>query len=142
VASIAGAISCWARPFTRCDVFLKYDAEATFDALDDQSYAQFAQEAALPSSLRLVFNTFARAFFAQKDRLSMAELVKSFHFFYLSHDHGLLYDYPMGHYANVVVAPLAKHLEALGVQVQLSRPVGGRAHRSAADPRGALQVSR
>src|SRR5690606_15782541 len=80
-------------------VFLEYDPDHTYAQLDDTSFARFAEEACLPGSLRLVFNTFARAFFADEDRLSTAELVKSFHFYYLSHDRGLLYDYLEGDYA-------------------------------------------
>lgn len=107
----------------KMDVFLKYDETDTFGELDTTSYRQFAEEAELPPKLRLVFNTFARAFFAEDDKLSMAELVKSFHFFYLSHDHGLLYDYPNGDYQQTVLAPIRRHLDALGVEVELERPV-------------------
>lgn len=107
----------------KMDVFLKYDETDTFNELDETSYRQFAEEAALPDALRLVFNTFARAFFADEDKLSMAELVKSFHFFYLSHDHGLLYDYPNGDYQETVLAPIRRHLDDLGVTIELGRPV-------------------
>ncbi len=65
----------------------------TFAKYDGMTFAEFASEAQLPSALKLTFNTFARAFFAPAEKLSAAELMKSFHFFYLSHDHGLLYDY-------------------------------------------------
>ncbi len=105
------------------DVFLKYDERDTFAALDDVSYRSFAEKAQLPAKLRLVFNTFARAFFADEARMSMAELVKSFHFFYLSHDHGLLYDYPRGDYQQTVLAPLRRYLEHHGVDIQLGRGV-------------------
>lgn len=104
-------------------VFLEYDPDHTYAQLDDTSFARFAEEACLPGSLRLVFNTFARAFFADEDRLSTAELVKSFHFYYLSHDRGLLYDYLEGDYARSFVAPVSAHLERLGVEVRLGAGV-------------------
>jgi isorenieratene synthase len=107
----------------KMDVFLEYDADATFEMLDGTSYRAFAEEAALPAELRLVFNTFARAFFAEEDRMSMAELVKSFHFFYLSHDHGLLYDYPADDYQTSVIAPIRRYLEDQGVGIELGRGV-------------------
>ncbi|MEZ4451795.1 MAG: FAD-dependent oxidoreductase [Nannocystaceae bacterium] len=100
-------------------VFLEYDEPATFALLDDVSYARFAREAELPRALRLVFNTFARAFFAAEDRLSMAELVKSFHFYYLSHDRGLLYRHLEGTYREAFIAPIARHLEAQGVELRV-----------------------
>ncbi len=107
----------------KMDAFLKYDPEQTFAEHDTTSYAQFAAEAQLPKALTLVFNTFARAFFADADRLSMAELLKSFHFFYLSHDHGLLYDYPAGDYQQTVLGPIRAHLESLDVTIELGRGV-------------------
>ena len=42
--------------------------------------------------MRLVFNTFARAFFEEPDQISMAQLIKGFHFYFLSNDLGLIYD--------------------------------------------------
>jgi len=105
------------------DVFLTYDREQTFLDLDDVSYEEFAERAQLPKTLRLVFNTFARAFFADEDRLSMAELVKSFHFYYLSHDHGLLYDYPDGDYQRTVLSPIERYLRQRNVRLLLGEEV-------------------
>ena len=114
--------------FTRAlhemDVFLAYDREQVFDELDDVSYRAFAERAELPAKLRLVFNTFARAFFSDDDRLSMAELIKSFHFYYLSHDEGLLYDYPAGDYQACVLGPIARYMDERGVEVRLGAEVG------------------
>jgi isorenieratene synthase len=81
------------------------------------------EEARLPPSLLLVFNTFARAFFADAERISMAELVKSFHFYYLSHDHGLAYDYLEGSYHRDLLEPLREHLLANGVRIRSGEPV-------------------
>jgi isorenieratene synthase len=107
----------------RMEAFLRYDPRRTVEALDGESFAEFARSAELPAGLRLVFHTFARAFFASADRLSMAELVKSFHFYYLSHDHGLVYDHLDGSYAADFVGPIAARLLALGVDVRLARGV-------------------
>ena len=104
-------------------VFLEYDRDHTFAELDGVSYGRFADDAHLPRALRMVFNTFARAFFADEQRMSMAELVKSFHFYYLSHDHGLLYDYPEGDYRTSVIEPITAHLQNHGVEIQLGRGV-------------------
>src|SRR5581483_7658357 len=64
-------------------VFLEYDEEQTVTRLDGLSLADFDRRAQLPPRLKMAFNTFARAFFATEDRLSMAELVKGFHTYYL-----------------------------------------------------------
>jgi isorenieratene synthase len=110
-------------PRDHMGVFLEYERDRTFSRLDDTSYAAFAATAALPPRLLLVFNTFARAFFASADRLSMAELVKSFHFYYLSHDGGLEYDYLAGDARDTFIAPVTAHLRALGVRVLLGARV-------------------
>jgi isorenieratene synthase len=107
----------------KMDVFLRYDPERTFERLDHVSFARFAKEAALPRSLLLVFNTFARAFFADAERISMAELVKSFHFYYLSHDHGLEYDWLAGSYHDDLLEPLREHLVGHGVRIRSGEPV-------------------
>ncbi len=106
-------------------VFFRYDAERTFADFDGISFAEFSERAKLPASLRLVFSTFARAFFADAERLSMAELIKSFHSYYLCHDHGLLYLYPDGDYQETVIGPITRHLEGLGVRIETGRPIEG-----------------
>ena len=68
------------------DVFLRYDREETYNLLGQTSFETFCERAKLPASLRLVFNTFARAFFADDELLSTADIVKSFHFYFLSND--------------------------------------------------------
>jgi carotenoid phi-ring synthase / carotenoid chi-ring synthase len=107
----------------KLDALLRYDPARTFARLDHVSFARFAREAQLPPSLLLVFNTFARAFFADAERISMAELVKSFHFYYLSHDHGLEYDYLAGSYHHDLLEPLREHLVAHGVCIRSGEAV-------------------
>jgi isorenieratene synthase len=55
--------------------------------------------------------------------MSAAEVIKSFHFFYLSHDCGLLYDYPSDTYGRTVLEPMRARLDALGVTVRLGAEV-------------------
>jgi len=107
----------------RMGEFIKYDEIKTYSAWDRVSFAQFAEEAKLPPALRLVFNTFARAFFAPAEKLSSAELMKSFHFFYLSHDHGLLYDYFITDYERAFVQPVSDYLNQWHVRLKLNHPI-------------------
>lgn len=104
-------------------VFLEYDERATFARLDRYSLADFDRIARLPHGLKLAFRTFSRAFFAEEDRVSLAELVKSFHFYYLSHDHGLIYDYPVRDYEPALLAPIRAHLATHGATLRLSTGV-------------------
>jgi isorenieratene synthase len=113
------------RPSWRMGEFLEYDEGKTFAKYDTVSFDEFAAQARLPAALKLIFNTFARAFFAPGDRLSTAELIKSFHFFYLSHDHGLLYDYFDTDYHSALLEPVLRHLERHGVTIKLNHEIGG-----------------
>ena len=107
----------------RMQSMMEYDERETFQRWDDISFQTFADDVRLPRELQLVFNSFSRAFFASPEDMSMAELIKSFHFYYLSHDHGLLYDIPNDDHEYTVLAPIRAHLEAHGVQIHLERPV-------------------
>jgi carotenoid phi-ring synthase / carotenoid chi-ring synthase len=106
------------------NAFLEFERRHTFDALDSTSFAELAERAQLPDRLRRLFTIFARAFFAEDDRLSAAEVVKAFHFYYLSHDHGLLYDYPTDSYAESLIAVIEAHLRAVGVTLATGRTIG------------------
>jgi isorenieratene synthase len=109
----------------RMGEFLEYDEAKTFARYDSVSFADFATQAQLPAPLNLVFNTFGRAFFAPSDKLSTAELMKSFHFFYLSHDHGLLYDYFDTDYQEALLQPASEYLGRHGVAIKLAHSVDG-----------------
>jgi carotenoid phi-ring synthase / carotenoid chi-ring synthase len=110
-------------PSWRMGDFLKYDEKKTFAEFDTVGFDEFATRTNLPASLRLVFHTFARAFFAPAHKLSTAELMKSFHFFYLSHDHGLLYDYFDTDYAEALLEPVRRHLARHKVALKLDQPI-------------------
>lgn len=104
-------------------IFLEYRAKDTFAGLDHLSFADFAERARLPPRLKVAFNTFSRAFFADESKLSLAELVKCFHFYFLGHDGGLVYDYPVRDYEPALLAPIRAHLTQLGVELRLETPV-------------------
>lgn len=105
-------------------IFMEYDVDKTPERYDNTSFVDFCTTAHIPEGLRLAFNIFSRSFFADEDRLSMAELLKSFHFYYLSNDHGLVYDYPTKDYQASMLEPMVRALESKGVQISTSTPVG------------------
>jgi isorenieratene synthase len=78
--------------FRKMTSLLSYNREKTFTKFDHVSFKDFAEEVMLPPEMRLMFTTFSRAFFAEPQYISMAELIKSFHSYFLSNDLGLLYD--------------------------------------------------
>ncbi len=104
-------------------VLLEYDGDQTFAKYDHMSFADFNRLAQVPPRLKLAFNTFARAFFADEDKLSFAELIKSFHFYFLGQDGGLIYDYPTRDYEAQFLAPIRAELTRHGAQISVSTPV-------------------
>ncbi len=107
----------------KMEALLRYDPEQTYADWDQVSYDQFAKDARLPASLGLVFNTFARAFFADPSKMSMAELIKSFHFYYLSNDAGLIYEHLDDDYEPILLAPLRDYMQRHAVELRLATPV-------------------
>lgn len=110
---------------SRLESFVRFDMETTYDAFDDVTFQTFCDEAALPAELRVSFRTFARAFFSDETDLSAADVLRAFHFYYLSHDLGLMYDYPMGDYESAIVAPIRDHLERESVEIRLGAEITG-----------------
>jgi isorenieratene synthase len=102
---------------------LKYSEQKTFKKYDHLSFEQFAKKTRMPKKMRLVFNTFARAFFSEPDKMSMAELIKGFHFYFLSNNHGLLYDVLDEDFQFSFIVPCIKHMKKHGVQIKTSSPV-------------------
>jgi isorenieratene synthase len=105
-------------------IFLEFEQDTTFERYDHLSFADFDRLAQVPPRLKVAFNTFARAFFADEDKLSFAELVKSFHFYYLGQDGGLVYDYPDRDYEAAFLAPIRAELARHGAAVRLGARVG------------------
>jgi carotenoid phi-ring synthase / carotenoid chi-ring synthase len=105
------------------ETLLRYDADVEDPIADATSFAEFADAARLPAELRMIFTTFARAFFADERRISMAELTRAFHFYYLGHDHGLIYDWLDGGYDEALIDPIAALLRRRGVDIRLAAPV-------------------
>ncbi len=113
------------RTRARLDAFVRFDMERAYEAFDDVTFQKFCDDAALPEELRVSFRTFARAFFSDESELSTADVLRAFHFYYLGHDHGLMYDYPAGDYQATLLAPIRAHLETHGVELRLGTRVQG-----------------
>jgi isorenieratene synthase len=111
------------RTRNRLDAFVRFDMKHAYEAFDETSFERFCDEAALPAELRVSFRTFARAFFSDEADLSTADVLRAFHFYYLSHDLGLMYDYPVGDYETALLTPIRADLEANNVDIRLSSPI-------------------
>jgi carotenoid phi-ring synthase / carotenoid chi-ring synthase len=99
---------------------LKYDAAYTFEKFDQVSFREFADKINLPPQMRLMFTTFSRAFFAEPKYISMAELIKSFHFYFLSNDLGLLYDVLNDDFENSLWKPFQSYISKFDIKIKTS----------------------
>jgi isorenieratene synthase len=112
------------RTRSRLMAFLQFDMDRTYEAFDAVPFDRFCDEAALPDDLRVSFRTFARAFFSNETELSTADVLRAFHFYYLGHDKGLMYDYPAGDYETMLLSPIRAHLEEHGVDIRMETAAG------------------
>ena len=81
------------------------------------TFQEFADHIGLPPEMRLMFTTFSRAFFAEPQYISMAELIKSFHFYFLSNDHGLIYDVLNDDFEKTLLNPAFDFIKKNGGEV-------------------------
>jgi isorenieratene synthase len=97
---------------------LAYDRDRTTARFDTMPAAEFL--AALGMSDRaqaMLFEAFARSFFAEPGALSAAELIAMFHYYFLGNPEGIGFDAPGTDYLTCIWAPFAAYLEQRGAQV-------------------------
>lgn len=109
--------------FSKLIALLNYDKEKTYEKFDEVSFKEFAEEVNLPPQMILMFTTFSRAFFAEPQYISMAELIKSFHFYFLSNNHGLIYDVLDDDFEKTLWEPAMKYLNIRDAKIKLNTPI-------------------
>lgn len=102
---------------------LKFDLDKTYKKFDKESFESFARRTMMPKRMQLMFNTFARAFFSEPHKMSMAELIKGFHFYFLSNEDGLLYDVLNDDFSITFEKPWRDFLEKYNVKIHLNTPI-------------------
>lgn len=109
--------------FSRLISLLNYNKANTYKKFDHISFKEFADDINLPQQMKLMFTTFSRAFFSESHLISMAELIKSFHFYFLSNDHGLIYDVLNDDFEKTLWKPAEQFLTKYGAKIKLNSPV-------------------
>jgi isorenieratene synthase len=99
---------------------LKFDLKKTYKKFDQESFQKYARRTMMPKKMQMMFNTFARAFFSEPHKMSMAELMKGFHFYFLSNEDGLLYDVLNDDFETTFEKPWKNFLEKHGVKIHLN----------------------
>ncbi len=98
---------------------LAYDRERTTALFDATPAAQFL--AALGMSDRaqaMLFEAFARSFFARPGELSAGELIAMFHYYFLGNPEGIGFDAPDTDYLTCIWNPFAAYLDKHGAQLR------------------------
>lgn len=101
----------------------RYDAEKTFSQYDQIPLSEFIRITKVPEKMQRVFASFARAFFAEPKDMSTAELIKSFHFYFLSNDLGLLYDVLDDDFEHSFLQPSQRFIEKNGGIICLQQEI-------------------
>jgi isorenieratene synthase len=93
----------------------RWDGERTYARLDGVDFATWARDARVPPAMvDLVLRPFGETTLNRMERLSAAEALKFFHFYFTGSPTGLGFDLATKDTMSAVVDPLARRLTALG----------------------------
>jgi isorenieratene synthase len=97
---------------------LAYDRDATTAAFDTTAAADFLRDLRMSDRAQaMLFEAFARSFFARPGALSAAELIAMFHYYFLGNPEGIGFDAPDTDHLTCIWAPFAAYLQQLGAEV-------------------------
>jgi carotenoid phi-ring synthase / carotenoid chi-ring synthase len=98
---------------------LAYDRDATTAAFDAVPAAEFLRSLRLSDRAQaMLFEAFARSFFARPGALSAGELIAMFHYYFLGNPEGIGFDAPLTDYLTAIWDPLTAYLGEHGADVR------------------------
>ena len=98
-------------------------ASRTTARFDDMPAAEFLAGLGMSDRAQaMLFEAFARSFFAQPGSLSAGELIAMFHYYFLGNPEGIGFDAPDTDYLTCIWAPFAAYLDKHGAQVRTGAP--------------------
>ena len=102
---------------------LAYDRVRTTARFDHVPAARFLATLGMSDRAQaMLFEAFARSFFAHPGALSAAELIAMFHYYFLGNPHGIGFDAPATDHRTAIWEPFAAYLEKWGAQVRTATP--------------------
>jgi isorenieratene synthase len=102
---------------------LAYDRVRTTARYDEVPAARFLASLGMSDRAQaMLFEAFARSFFAHPGALSAAELIAMFHYYFLGNPHGIGFDAPTTDHRTAIWQPFAQYLERRGAQVRTATP--------------------
>ncbi|HEX8954248.1 MAG TPA: FAD-dependent oxidoreductase [Polyangia bacterium] len=123
---------------------MRYDGERTFARFDGVDFARFAVDGRINRPMvETVLEPFGKTTLNRVARLSAAEAIRFFHFYFMGNPEGLGFSYLVRDSVTSVVEPLKRRLESLGGRVVVGKGArrllvdGGRVARVVVDARPA-----
>ncbi len=108
----------------RASELLAYDRDRTTARFDDVPAAEFLAGLGMSDRAQaMLFEAFARSFFAQPGALSAGELIAMFHYYFLGNPEGIGFDAPDTDHLTCIWAPFAAYLDKHGATVRTGAPV-------------------
>ncbi|HYH30678.1 MAG TPA: FAD-dependent oxidoreductase [Pseudonocardia sp.] len=102
---------------------LAYDRARTTALFDHVPAARFLADLGMSDRAQaMLFEAFARSFFADPGALSAGELIAMFHYYFLGNPHGIGFDAPDTDYATAIWNPFAAYLADRGAVVRTATP--------------------
>jgi isorenieratene synthase len=102
---------------------LAYDRARTTALFDHVPAARFLADLGMSDRAQaMLFEAFARSFFADPGALSAGELIAMFHYYFLGNPHGIGFDAPGTDHASAIWEPFTTYLEEHGAEVRTGTP--------------------
>jgi isorenieratene synthase len=103
---------------------MKFDGERTFDKFDGVDFARFARDGGINRPMvETVLEPFGKTTLNRMERLSAAEAIRFFHFYFMGNPEGLAFKFTRRDSMTAVIRPLRAKLEKLGGTVILGTGV-------------------
>jgi len=94
---------------------MKFDGERTFQRFDDVDFARFARDGGIHRPMvETVLEPFGKTTLNRVERLSAAEAIRFFHFYFMGNPEGLAFRFTRRDSMSAVIRPLRRKLESLG----------------------------
>jgi isorenieratene synthase len=120
---------------------MRYDEARSFGRFDGIDFARFAREGRINRPMvETVLEPFGKTTLNRLERLSAAEAIRFFHFYFMGNPEGLGFRYLKRDSMSAVIEPLRRRFESLGGKLQLGlgasllQREGGRIRRVHTDP--------
>ena len=98
---------------------MRWAGEKTYERLDDVDFRTFIEHGGINRAMREnIIEPFGKTTLNRTPRLSAAEGIRFFHFFFIGNPEGLWYRYTKRDALTDVITPLARRMAALGTKIR------------------------